>query len=62
MTFEERKIIMTSYLQLKIFEEDWHGVADAAMDLRNLETEIKSRINVFSENEKSSAKAQAEKK
>jgi hypothetical protein len=26
---------------MKIIEEDWHGVADAAMDLREIEIELK---------------------
>lgn len=33
---------MEEYLHLKITEEDWHGVADAAMDLRDLEAEKKT--------------------
>lgn len=31
---------MLEYMQLKISEKDWHGVADAAMDIRDLESEI----------------------
>lgn len=27
---------MTEYLKLKLAQEDWHGVADAAMDIREL--------------------------
>lgn len=27
---------MTEYLRLKLEQEDWHGVADAAMDIREL--------------------------
>jgi hypothetical protein len=27
------------YLRLKVDEEDWHGVADAAMDLRDMDSE-----------------------
>lgn len=29
--------ILVEYLKLKVHEEDWHGVADAAMDLRELD-------------------------
>ena len=29
--------ILIEYLKLKVHEEDWHGVADAAMDLRELD-------------------------
>lgn len=39
MTIDERREIMVKYLNLKIYEKDWHGVADAAMDLRDLESE-----------------------
>jgi len=28
---------MIEYLQLKVFLGDWHGVADAAMDIRELD-------------------------
>lgn len=36
----ERIRKMETYLRLKTDERDWHGVADAAMDLRDLESEI----------------------
>lgn len=36
---------MTEYLLLKVKQEDWHGVADAAMDIR----EIVTRLNVLLE-------------
>lgn len=29
--------LLIEYLKLKAHEEDWHGVADAAMDLRELD-------------------------
>lgn len=29
--------LLIEYMQLKISEEDWHGVADAAMDLREMD-------------------------
>lgn len=35
-----RKGIMKDYLFLKIKEEDWHGVCDAANDLREIEVMI----------------------
>ena len=38
---QERKAIYLEYLKLKIAEEDWHGVADCAMGLRELEVEIR---------------------
>lgn len=31
-----QKEIMLLYLQIMIAREDWHGVADAAMDLRDM--------------------------
>jgi hypothetical protein len=27
---------MVEYLELKLSQEDWHGVADAAMDIREI--------------------------
>lgn len=35
--FEVQKTILKEYLQVMIALEDWHGVADVAMDLRELE-------------------------
>lgn len=32
---------MENYLSLKVEEQDWHGVADAAMDIRELVAQIK---------------------
>jgi len=32
----EEKAGMTEYLKLKMKQEDWHGVADAAMDIREI--------------------------
>jgi len=29
--------VMIAYLMLKIKQRDWHGVADAAMDIREME-------------------------
>ena len=37
MTTDERIRIYTEYLKMKVFEKDWHGVQDAASDLRELE-------------------------
>jgi hypothetical protein len=31
------KEVMLAYLLLKVRQEDWHGVADAAMDIREME-------------------------
>lgn len=31
------KEVMIEYLLLKVRQQDWHGVADAAMDIREME-------------------------
>lgn len=36
----ERRSRMIDYLLLKVEEQDWHGCADAAMDLRDIENQI----------------------
>lgn len=33
--------VMEIYLSMKVDERDWHGVADAAMDLRELEAALR---------------------
>ena len=41
IAYLEKKIAgMTQYLLLKVEEKDWHGVADAAMDIRELEAKL----------------------
>lgn len=37
MTPAVRHHILIEYLRVKLNEHDWHGVADAACDLRELE-------------------------
>lgn len=32
---------MVAYLRAKVDDAEWHGVADAAMDLREIEAELK---------------------
>ncbi len=32
---------MVNYLQIKMNEQDWHGVMDAAADLRDIDSELK---------------------
>ena len=32
---------LIEYLEMKVSVEDWHGVADAAMDLRELDVRLK---------------------
>jgi hypothetical protein len=36
-----RRALMSEYLDLKRREEDWHGVQDAASDLRDIDAEMK---------------------
>lgn len=38
--YAERKAQMIQYLRLKLDEEDWHGVQDAASDLRDIDSEL----------------------
>jgi hypothetical protein len=35
--------ILVKYLKMKIKQKDWHGVADAAMDIRELEAKLKAK-------------------
>jgi hypothetical protein len=35
----ERKRILLEYMRMKIEERDWHGVQDAASDMRDIEAE-----------------------
>lgn len=39
MNYQERYNILVSYLKLKVEQEDWHGVSDAANDLREMMAE-----------------------
>lgn len=36
---EVQQRVMLHYMQLMIHRKDWHGVADAAMDLREMEAQ-----------------------
>jgi hypothetical protein len=38
---ERRRAVIISDLLLKVEVSDWHGVADAAMDLREIDVAIK---------------------
>lgn len=40
---EDRKRILKEALLAYFWASDWHGVADAAMDLREAETELRVR-------------------
>ena len=35
--FKVQKEVLLEYLQVMIANQDWHGVADLAMDMRELE-------------------------
>jgi hypothetical protein len=37
--YETQRSILIEYLQVMIARNDWHGVADVAMDLREMEAE-----------------------
>lgn len=41
--FETQRRVFLEYLQVMIARRDWHGVADLAMDLRELEAEQKGK-------------------
>jgi hypothetical protein len=40
MTVEQRHAVYVAYLLMKVQECDWHGVSDAANDIRELEASI----------------------
>jgi len=42
------KELMVQYLLLKVRQQDWHGVADAAMDIREMEAKKCSTISTAS--------------
>lgn len=33
--------VMEAYLRMKLDQRDWHAVADAAMDLREMEAQLR---------------------
>ena len=40
---EVQREILIDYLQVMISRNDWHGVADVAMDLREMEAERRAK-------------------
>ena len=42
---KEQYDIFIKYLKMKVDQKDWHGVADAAMDLRELVAKYKELQN-----------------
>ena len=47
---EKRYERMKDYLQLKFDEGDWHGVMDAAADIREILIEIKTLGSISNDN------------
>lgn len=43
MKHEEAHAALVAYLKMKVDQRDWHGVSDAANDLRVLEAEEQIR-------------------
>ena len=39
--YETQRSVLIEYLMVMVARGDWHGVADAAMDIRELEAEKK---------------------
>jgi hypothetical protein len=55
--------IMIKYLEVKLSNEDWHGVQDAGSDLRDIDSEIKALSFVCSlvrESQETPAQAEVE--
>lgn len=50
MNLQARKSLMIDYLRMKLDESDWHAVCDAAMDLREIEIQIKMEGKDVGEN------------
>lgn len=46
MSYEERHAILVAYLRSKVEIGDWHGVSDAANDLRVLEAQHETEIGI----------------
>lgn len=45
LSYEKQKQVLVEYLKMKVYREDWHGVSDAAMDIREIEKEIEKGKN-----------------
>ena len=43
MSLDNAEEIMIDYLLLKVQQKDWHGVSDAANDLREMEARKKEK-------------------
>ena len=42
--YETQRQVLIEHLQVMVARGDWHGVADAAMDLREMEAERKRAL------------------
>jgi len=40
-SLREQREVLKSYLRMKTDAEDWHGVSDAANDLREIDAELR---------------------
>lgn len=49
MNQEEHRKVLIEYLLAKVAVNDWHGVSDAANDLRVLEAQMEARLRNDSE-------------
>ena len=50
MNLQQKKLTLIEYLKMKVSEGDWHGVSDAANDLREIEVALKLGSRVMAEN------------
>ena len=48
---KDKLSMMEMYLNLKVRERDWHGVADAAMDIREIEAQLRILASMENEDE-----------
>lgn len=46
--YQVRRDVLIAYLKMKADQEDWHGVADAANDLRELDAEERGKNRLAS--------------
>lgn len=51
---KEKLTLMEEYLALKMRERDFHGVADAAMDIREIEAQLKLLLSLETDNKSQS--------
>lgn len=43
--YQHRRQILIDYLKVKVAESDWHGVSDAANDLRVMEAQQRALVS-----------------